>query len=62
MSDSESTKNYDSNSNSSSNTDVADSSASSSWKIEYKPISDSEQKGAWDGYQTREEFFDMHLR
>ena len=52
----------DSNRNSSSSTDTTDSAVSSGWKIEYKTVSESEPKGVWDGYQTREEFLMMHLR
>jgi len=32
------------------------------WSIGYKQIPETESKGIWDGYQTREEFMVMHLR
>ena len=42
--------------------DFNDSSSSSGLKIQYQPTSTSESKGVWDGYQTREEFLQIHHR
>jgi hypothetical protein len=38
------------------------SSPATGWSIQYKTTRESEPKGIWGGYQTREEFMVMHLR
>ncbi len=38
------------------------SSPMTGWSIQYKTIRETESKGVWSGYQTREDFMMMHLR